>query len=220
MSLDYEILSDELQALAPSFKVRVGWRRGGVRHLEIRMPGGARDDNERQLAAVLDHPDVRLVRQVDISCFFPGALEDPRWALRALAARRFPSLDGMYLSASGPVGLDPLGVAFQQPAVLMSMCTGTGSSYGEGPFANVRILDLRDAHVEWHPADRFPSWPDLEILILRPRGNRKDRWAEQVLRSAQPFPKLREVWAIENQGDMIVDALVACRCSGNSAAST
>jgi hypothetical protein len=79
---------------------------------------------------------------------------------------------------------------------------------------NVRILDVRDVHVERHPSSAFPAWPDLEILILRPRGKRKGRWAEQVLRSAQPFPRLHEIWAIENQGDMIVDALVTSPVPG------
>jgi hypothetical protein len=210
MSLRSETSSAELQALAPSFKV--SWCYGGVENLDIRMPGERLDENERQLAAVLDHPDVRLVRQLDVQFFFSAPREDirlyrPRWALEAVAARRFPLLDGMFVSASGPVGIDPLASAFQQPAVLGT--SNPGSYFGEGPFANMRVLDLRDGHVEWHPSDRFPSWPDLEILILRPRGNRKDRWAEQVLRSAQPFPKLREVWAVEGQGDMIVGALVA-----------
>jgi hypothetical protein len=202
--------SDELQALAPSFKVG-RWCDQGVEHLRIDMPGNRLDENERQLAAVLDHPDVRLVRHLDIQ-FSPGAWQDirlyrPRWALEAVAARRFPLLDGMFVSAAGPVGIDPLASAFQQPAALGTF--NSGSRYGEGPFANVRILDLRDAHVEWHPSDRFPCWPDLEILILRPRGKREDRWPDQVLQSAQPFPKLREVWAVEGQGDLIVNALVA-----------
>jgi hypothetical protein len=62
MSRRDETSSAELEALAPSFKI--GWWHRG---LQIRMPGERLDENERQLAAVLDHPDVRLVRQLDVS---------------------------------------------------------------------------------------------------------------------------------------------------------
>ena len=201
-------LSADLRALAPSFHVSAEGHRGTVSRLDIRLPGERRDENVRQLAALLDHPHLRPVREMTVSFSFQGAHEDPQWALGMLAARRFDSLDAMFVTARGPVALEPLASAFRRPAALGTWIVGRGSSFADGPYANVQILDLRDAHVEWNPSSRAPSWPDLEILILRPRGDRKDRWAEQILRSPQPFPKLREVWAPEYEGDAIIDVLV------------
>lgn len=203
-----ESLNADLSELAPSFHVSAEGRRGTVSRLDIRLPGERRDENERQLAALLEHPRLRPVREMTISFSFPGTQEDPQWALAMLAARRFEMLDAIFVTARGPVGLEPLASAFRRPGALGTWIVGRGSSFGDGPYANVQILDLRDAHVEWNPTSRAPSWPDLEILILRPRGDRKDRWAEQILRSPQPFPKLREVWAPEYEGDAIIDMLV------------
>ena len=69
-------LSADLSALAPSFHVSAEGHRGAVSRLDIRLPGERRDENVRQLAALLEHPHLRPVREMTVSFSFQGAHED------------------------------------------------------------------------------------------------------------------------------------------------
>jgi hypothetical protein len=113
---------------------------------------------------------------------------------------RLPLLERLFVSARR---IDWRGVArlFSGPARLTSACWRARYA---GSFPGIRILDIRDAIVEWDECE----WPDLEVLILRPRGNYEDwkRTAHTIFRS--PLPRVTELRFPENHGDNLVECLV------------
>lgn len=125
---------------------------------------------------------------------------DFRWALDAVGSvRRFDRVfvgSARILTFEGPL-------AMCAPGARLS-CASWRTEY-RGAFPGIHTLDLRDMLVTWGEC----TWPDLEVLILRPRhGEHGMAQAREVLASATSFPRVCEVRFPENDGDDLVAALL------------
>lgn len=201
--------SAELRALAPSLFAhgwQLAWVRGFVRELTLRVSCAQDERSREQVKAILTHPHTRFLEKLSLEL---AHTSEGTWLLELIADRRPPMLERLFVASSGSVDLDPVGSLFVRSAFLGTYTRM--SRFGAGPFRGVRTLDLRDQLVDWRPAETDSSWPDLEILVLRPRGNRREglSWAAQVLGSGRVLPRLREVWACESQGDALLGLVLA-----------
>ncbi|MDI3286653.1 hypothetical protein [Polyangium sp. 15x6] len=200
----------ELYALAPFLSSCMHgwpfvWARGFLRELTLQIHEGDATSRE-QVEAVLVHPYTRLLRRLSLGITSGGAAP---WLVERVAERRPQTLESLFVSGASSVSIDPLRSIFARPGRLGTY-NGT-SHFGAGPFHGIRMLDVRDQQVDWRPSDVDASWPDLEILVLRPRGSHADslRWSAQMLSSARAMPKLREVWACESKGDELLEVILA-----------
>lgn len=201
--------SGELHALAPSFFAhgwQIVWARGFVRELTLRVFCEHDASSREQVGAVLAHPYTRFLRKLSLEIAITGAAT---WLLELVAERRPQILESLFVAGASSVSFDPVSSIFARPGRLGTY--NRASHFGAGPFRGIRMLDVRDQQVDWRPSGVDGSWPDLEILVLRPRGSHADSlcWAAQMLSSARTMPRLREVWACESEGDELLEVILA-----------
>jgi hypothetical protein len=193
-------VSAEWGQLAGALGVRLEAKLEGPHRLQLRVTQQPDDELRAHLSRLLAHPDAAEVRSLSMHASYPEHPEnDFSWALDAI--ERLPRLERLFVSGARIISYRGITRGLGQPGRLGSWCRR--SSYA-GSFPNVHTLDLRDEFLEW-PAN---DWPDLEVLILRPRGNRDVRlaWSHVVLEGA--FPKLQEVRFPEHDGDELVEVLL------------
>lgn len=200
--------ANELRALAPHLfehEWQVCWRRGLVSELTLRRPRTSTSAERDRLEAVLRHPYCRFLTSL---CLESVGHEGGAGLLQCIAANCSPSIEYLFVEGASRISLDPIGRLFKLPGRVVTY--SHESSFGAGPFHQVRVLDLRDRTLTWDPSGSDVAWPDLEILILRPRGDRADwlRYCEAILGSARAMPRLRELWACESGGDQFLNLLV------------
>jgi hypothetical protein len=199
----------ELVALGPSFFShgwQIGWERDGVRALTLRVHGEQDARSLEQARAILGHRYTRSIRDLSLDISTSSPVDG---LLAVVGEARPPALERLFVSSPSSLTLDLVRSLFAKPGRLTTF--SRVACFGAGPFQSVRLLDLRDQQVQWAPSETEVSWPDLEVLILRPRGGREHgrRWATQVLSSARAMPKLREVRAVESRGDDLLEVVLA-----------
>ncbi len=156
-----------------------------------------------QLASLFSHPAVSVIRHVSLCASGPTMpATDFHWVLDAVATHRRAAFDRMFVGGARLLTFDGIARLCAGGARLASANWTT--HYG-GAFPAIGTLDLRDALLNWHDC----AWPDVEVLILRPRhAGRGLTWARAVLAAPASFPRLREVRFPENHGDELVAALL------------
>jgi uncharacterized protein (TIGR02996 family) len=197
---------EELRSLVPDCRVHVTWTHGFVREFDLAVPAEPSEEGRQRVCAVLEHPYMRLARKGTISIRCCQRTSDPAWILSALSGASLRLLGGLFVCGGTRIELQGIGEVFSRPAWV-----GTAnhlSLFGTGPFPSIRILDLRDTHVGWGELPSRPQFPDLEVLVLRPRGSDLN-WVGEILESVPPsMPRLRQVWALESKGDEILERLI------------
>jgi uncharacterized protein (TIGR02996 family) len=184
--------SAELGAMLTPERIRVTgagicWRRGFARRIDLSISQQPTDELRDELLALLAHPHLRFLRELSLGASFPSLPEvDFGWVFDLIAERHpLLLLEWVYVSGARMISYQALARVLQRPARLGSGCRITRYP---GCYRHVRALDLRDELLEWSDG----SWPDLERLTLRPRGNpaRSVAWAGAVLATAPSFPRV------------------------------
>jgi uncharacterized protein (TIGR02996 family) len=178
----------------------ISWRRGFVERIALAISQQPTDELRAELIALLAHPHLRFLRELSLVASFPERPEvDFGWVFDLIAERHpLPLLEWVYVWGARVISYQALARVLQRPARLGSDCRVTRYP---GCYRHVRALDLRDELLEWSDG----SWPDLERLTLRPRGNptRSVAWAGAVLAAAPSFPRVRELRLLERADDVL-----------------
>lgn len=185
----------DLGAAYPRLQVRSNTCDGRITGLEISVSQQPDDHARAQLVALLSQtPDLE---HLFLGAGLPTTPEvDFRWALDAIRAL-VPNAR-VFLSGARMVSIESLSCR--------RLGTFNRITHFHGAFASVRILDLRDERVELHDS----VFPDLDTLILRPRHAAWGvPWARKAIEAVDAFPAIRELRCPENDGDALLDALLA-----------
>lgn len=175
---------DDIAALAPRLELReIGDQ------LEVFVTQQPDDDVRAALSSVFARS-----QRISIGAAFPSLPEvDFVWVLDHV-----PAIERLFISGARVATI---------PNV---RCTRLGTynriSRFAGTYDRVRVLDLRDEFLDWGAC----QWPDVETLILRPRGNPNTRteWARPLFASADAFPRLRELRIPEHAGDALMPVVL------------
>lgn len=183
----------EIEQSVAGARVSVGQRLGSTWSLELSFSKFT-DSSAAAIERICTHELIAgHVRHVSLAVpsHYDVVSSDILTALRPVS----PSLISLFLSV-GSLRLDALATWPNPPRRLATWCRRVEA--GATRLSGVLHLDLRDASVT---AEAI--WPDVEVVVLRPRGHSLD-WVAPLITETK-FPRLKEIWILENLGDELID---------------